>query len=72
MSGKQNLFLTSELSSAHESPMAYRYFPPHKMLQVIRRILQRGRHFCGFNILTPNGVQMQGDLWGLFQGEKVF
>jgi len=41
------------------------------MVQVIRRILQLGRHFRGFNILTPAGVQLQGDLWGLFQGEKV-
>jgi hypothetical protein len=71
MSGKQNLFLTSQLSSAHGSPTAYRYFPPHKMVHVIRRILQLGRHFYGFNILTPNGVQMQGDLRGLVQGEKV-
>lgn len=71
MSGKQNLFPISELSSAHGSPTAYRYFPSHKMVQVIRCIRQLGRHFCGFNILTPNGVQRQGDHWELFQSEKV-
>jgi len=70
MSGKQYLFLTSELSSAHGSPTAYCYFPPHKMVHAITHILQLGRHFCGFNIPTPNGAQTQGDLWRLFQGGK--
>jgi hypothetical protein len=70
LSGKQNLPLTSELSSARGSPTAYRYSPPCKMVHMIRRILQFGRHFYGFNILKPTGVQMPGDLWGPFQVKK--
>jgi len=40
------------------------------MVHAITHILQLGRHFCGFNIPTPNGAQTQGDLWRLFQGGK--